>query len=73
MLPIKLFLTGQVFPVISLLEKSTVAKRTSDVNFCRTFILSILLCLELAGSNLAQTLLNPSKVIWHHLFLTGEV
>ena len=38
-------------------------------NFCRTFILSILLLLELAGSNLPQTLLNPSKILWHHLFL----
>ena len=38
-------------------------------NFCRTFISSISLFLELAGSNLAQTLLNPSKVIWHRLFL----
>ena len=40
-----------------------------EVNFCRTFVLSISLFLEPAGSNLAQTLLNPSKVIWHHLFL----
>ena len=27
------------------------------------------LFLELAGSDLAQTLLNPSKVIWHRLIL----
>ena len=39
------------------------------MNFCRTFISSISLFVELAGSNLAQTLLNPSKVIWHLLFL----
>ena len=33
------------------------------VNFCTTFIMSISLFLELASSNLVQTLLNPSKVI----------
>ena len=44
-------------------------KRACGVIFCRTFISSISLFLELAGSNLAQTLLNPSKAIWHRLFL----
>ena len=43
--------------------------RAWEVNFCRTFILSIALSLELADSNLTQTLLNPSKFIWHCLFL----
>ena len=37
--------------------------------FCRTLISNILLLLKLAGSNLAQTLLNTSKGIWHRLFL----
>ena len=34
-------------------------KRACEVNFCRTFISSISLFLELAGSDLAQTLSNP--------------
>ena len=34
-------------------------------------IWSTSLFLELAGSNLAQTLLNHSKIIWHHLFLSN--
>ena len=42
-------------------------KRACEVNFCRTFTSSISLFLELAGSILAQTLLNPSKVVWHWL------
>ena len=46
-----------------------VRKRAYDVNSCRTIISRISLFLELAGSNLAQTLLNPSKNIWHRLFL----
>ena len=33
--------------------------------------MSILLLLELAGSNLPQTLLNSSKILWHHLFLSN--
>ena len=44
-------------------------QRTSGVNFCRTFISSISLFLELAGSNLAQTLLNLPKPEWHWLYL----
>ena len=44
-------------------------KRAWEVYFCRTFISNVTLSLELAGSNLAQTLLNPSKIIWHCLFL----
>ena len=55
------FRSGQIF------QKLT--KRAWEANFCRTFISSISLSLELAGSNLAQTLLNPSKFIWHRLFL----
>ena len=43
--------------------------KSMDVNFCRTFISSISLFLELAGSDLVQTLLNPSKVKWYHSFL----
>ena len=39
--------------------------------FCSTFISNISLFLELAGSNLAQTLLNPSKVIRHCSFLSN--
>ena len=39
------------------------------VNFCRTFVWSISLFLELAGSNLAQTLLNPPKVVRLWLYL----
>ena len=38
-------------------------------NFCKTFVLNISLFLELSGSNLVWTLLKPSRVIWHHLFL----
>ena len=45
------------------------SKRAYEVNVYKTFILNISLFLELAGCNLAQTLLNPSKVIWHQLFL----
>ena len=44
-------------------------KRECTVNFCRTFLSSISLFLELASSDLAKTLLNPSKAIWHRLFL----
>ena len=43
-------------------------KRACNVSFYRTFISRISLFLELGGSNLAQTLLNRSKVIWHRLF-----
>ena len=50
-------------------NKTHQGKRACDVNFCITFISSILLFLELAGSNLAQNLLNPFKVIWHRLVL----
>ena len=39
--------------------------------FCSTFISSISLFLELAGSNLAQVLLNLAKVIWYCLFLVN--
>ena len=42
-------------------------KRACGVNFCRTFILSISLFLELASSYVAQTLHNPPKVVWHWL------
>ena len=42
-----------------------------SVNFCRTFISSISLFLDLAGSNLAQTVLNPLKSIRLCLFLLG--
>ena len=45
--------------------------KACDVNFCRTLISRILLFLELAGSSLTHTLLNPSKVIWHRLFLSN--
>ena len=38
-------------------------KGACEVNFCRTFISSISLFLELAGSNLAQTLLIPLIVV----------
>ena len=38
------------------------------INFCGAFISSILLFFKLAGCNLAQTLLNPPKVVWHWLF-----
>ena len=41
--------------------------RACEVNICRTFILSISLFLEPAGSNLAQTLLNPPKVVWYDI------
>ena len=44
-------------------------KRACGVNFCKAFISSISLFLELAGYKLAQTLLNPSKVVWYRLFL----
>ena len=50
-------------------NKARQGKRACDVNFCRTFILSIYLFLELAVSNLAQNLLKPFKAIWHRLFL----
>ena len=50
-------------------NKTHQGKRACDVNFCRTFISSTYLFLELAASNLAQNLLKPFKVIWHHLFL----
>ena len=47
-------------------------KRACGVNFCRTFISSTSLFLELVGSNLAQTLLTPPpKVVWHLLYLLG--
>ena len=36
-------------------------------------IYHISLFLELASSNLAQTLLNPVKVIWHHLLNVSVV
>ena len=45
--------------------------RACSVNFCRTFILSISLFLELADSNLAQTLLSALKFVWHWLYLQG--
>ena len=35
------------------------------LNCCRTFISSISLTSELAGSNLIQTLLYPPQVLWH--------
>ena len=44
-------------------------KRACGVNFCRIFISSYVVILKLAGSNFAQTLLNPSKIIRHRLFL----
>ena len=47
-------------------NKTHQGKRACDVNFCRTFIY---LVLELAGSNLAQNLLRPFKVIRHRLLL----
>ena len=50
-------------------NKTYQGKRACDVYFCRTFISSLSLFLELAGSNLAQNLLKPFKVIWHRLFL----
>ena len=59
------FRSGQILPEI---DKKSIGR----VNFCRTFISSILLFFELAGSNLEQTLRNPSKVIWHLLFLLNE-
>ena len=34
------------------------------LNFCRKFISSVSLILELAGSNLVQTLLNNPQVLW---------
>ena len=46
-------------------------KRAYGVNFGRTFVLSILLYLDLACSNLAQTLFNPLKSKLHCLFLLG--
>ena len=49
--------------------KQSQRSRACGVNFCRTFISSISLFLELAGSDLAQTLLNPPKVVWRWLYL----
>ena len=45
------------------------SKKACDVNFSKTFISSISLFSELAGSNLVQILLNPSKVTWRRLYL----
>ena len=50
-------------------NKTHQGKRACNVYFCRTFISSLYLLLELAGSNLAQNLLRPFKVIWNRLFL----
>ena len=50
-------------------NKPKLIQRTCKVIFCGTFISSISLFFELAGSNLVQTLLNPSKVVLHHLLL----
>ena len=61
MLEIKITINGEEIP--------SADKRACDVNSCGTFISSISLCLELAGSYLAQTLLGPSKFIRYHLFL----
>ena len=48
-----------------------IADRARDVHFCRTFMWSISLFLDLAGYNYAQTLLNPFKVKWHCLCLVN--
>ena len=45
--------------------------RVWGLNFCRAFIFSILLILELAGCNLVQILLSLIQVLWHWSFLLG--
>ena len=67
-LELKQKLKSAIFSSTDFQKRSFPLKRVWEVNFCRAFISSISLCLELAGSNLAQTLLNPSKVIWHVYF-----
>ena len=46
------------------------SQRAWRQNFCRTFFIFIIsLLLDTAGSNLVQTLLNPSQVLLHKPFL----
>ena len=46
-------------------------QKARGLSSCKTFISSISLILELAGSDLVQTLLNPPQALWHWLFLSG--
>ena len=48
-------------------------KTACEVNFCRTFISNISLFLELAGYNLAQTLLNPPKAKLYGIGYTCKI
>ena len=52
-----------------LVRKMILHRPCYTVNIARPLIASISMFLELARSNLAQTLPNPSKVIQHRLFL----
>ena len=55
--------------IIKFLKYKTMLKKACNVNFYRIFISSISLLLEVAGSDLAQTLHNPPEVVWHPLYL----
>ena len=65
----------------AVLERSSVEKnnlgmnkkcrKSTGRNFYRRFVSNIWLTLQLAGSNLLQTLLNPPQVLQHKAFLSG--
>ena len=45
--------------------QSYICSERVAINFCRAFISNILLILELVGSKVVQTLLNPPQGMWH--------
>ena len=45
------------------IAQGPIMKRARELNLCRTFISSISLILQIAGSNLEQTMLNPTQVL----------
>ena len=54
---------------LSVIKSFTGDIKSMQCKLLQDIIASISLLIELTSSNLALTLLNPSKVIWHRLFL----